>query len=116
MITTSGEKEGVLKSIEFAKSVHADMDANAKTVSIEVSKSQHKNIIGQKGNIFCSLPVTVLVRTSFLRQCRLELVPPCSPLLLSGSFDQLGLPLFHAAATILATKSSGDWIVEKTIF
>uniref|UniRef100_A0A8D8Q697 Vigilin n=2 Tax=Cacopsylla melanoneura TaxID=428564 RepID=A0A8D8Q697_9HEMI len=58
MITISGEKEGVLKSIEFAKSVHADMDANAKTVSIEVSKSQHKYIIGQKGNTIAEILAT----------------------------------------------------------
>ncbi|XP_008470971.1 vigilin-like [Diaphorina citri] len=58
VITISGEKEGVQKSIEFAKKVNEDMEANAKTVSIEVSKSQHKYIIGQKGNTLAEILAT----------------------------------------------------------
>lgn len=58
MITIAGEKEGVQKSIEFAKKIHADMEANAKTVSIEVNKSQHKYIIGQKGNTIAEILAT----------------------------------------------------------
>jgi KH domain. len=34
------------------------MEANAKTVSIEVSKSQHKYIIGQKGNTLAEILAT----------------------------------------------------------
>jgi len=49
-IAVAGEKESVVKVAEIINKIAKEMEQKASTVSVEVKKSQHKYVIGQKGN------------------------------------------------------------------
>lgn len=108
-ITIAGEKEGVLKCIEIAKKIYEDMEKNAKTVSIEVSKSQHKYIIGQKGNSIAEILANTGVSVE---------MPPtesdCETIVLRGPQTNLGgaLTMVYQKANSVQTASinAPSWI------
>jgi len=49
-IAVAGEKESVNKVAEIINKIAKEMDQKASTVSVEVKKSQHKYVIGPRGN------------------------------------------------------------------
>merc|ERR1739844_703734 len=49
-ISVAGEKNGVLAVVEKIKEINKVLEKKATTVSVEVKKSQHKYVIGPKGN------------------------------------------------------------------
>jgi len=49
-ISVAGEKNGVLAVVEKIKEISKVLERKATTVSVEVKKSQHKYVIGPKGN------------------------------------------------------------------
>jgi len=49
-IAVAGEKDSVVKVAEIINKIAKEMELKASTVSVEVKKSQHKYVIGQKGN------------------------------------------------------------------
>ena len=49
-IAVAGEKESVLKVAEIINKIAKDLDKKASTVSVEVKKSQHKYVVGPRGN------------------------------------------------------------------
>merc|ERR1719211_702264 len=49
-LSIAGEKEGVEKIADKIKIIAKEMERKATTVSVEVKKSQHKYVIGPKGN------------------------------------------------------------------
>ncbi|CAG2054986.1 unnamed protein product, partial [Timema podura] len=54
-ITIAGEKEGVMLAKERILAVHQDMEKKCTTVSVEVPKSQHKYVIGPRGNTIAEI-------------------------------------------------------------
>ena len=48
-ITIAGEKEGVAKAKETVMAIYEEKKRKTTTVSIEVKKSQHKYVIGPRG-------------------------------------------------------------------
>jgi len=49
-LSVAGEKNGVLAVVEKIKEINKVLEKKATTVSVEVKKSQHKYVIGPKGN------------------------------------------------------------------
>lgn len=49
-IVITGEKEQVALAVAMIKKIHEDKKKNATTIAVEVKKSQHKYVIGPKGN------------------------------------------------------------------
>ncbi|XP_077998393.1 vigilin-like [Glandiceps talaboti] len=49
-IVVSGEKDGVIKAIQSIKAIYEEKKRKTATVSLEVRKSQHKYVIGPRGN------------------------------------------------------------------
>ncbi|XP_049911818.1 high density lipoprotein binding protein a [Epinephelus moara] len=49
-IVITGEKEQVALAVAMIKKVYEDKKKNATTIAVEVKKSQHKYVIGPKGN------------------------------------------------------------------
>merc|ERR1712228_181287 len=49
-ISVAGEKNGVMSVVEKIKEISKVLEKKAATVSVEVKKSQHKYVIGPKGN------------------------------------------------------------------
>ncbi|KAE8294395.1 Vigilin High density lipoprotein-binding protein [Larimichthys crocea] len=49
-IVITGEKEQVALAVALIKKVYEDKKKNATTIAVEVKKSQHKYVIGPKGN------------------------------------------------------------------
>merc|ERR1712228_616818 len=49
-ISVAGEKNGVMSVVEKIKEISKVLEKKATTVSVEVKKSQHKYVIGPKGN------------------------------------------------------------------
>jgi len=49
-IAVAGEKDSVLKVADIINKIAKEMDQKASTVSVEVKKSQHKYVIGPRGN------------------------------------------------------------------
>lgn len=49
-IFVTGEKEGVLSAKAKIEAIYKDMEKKCSTVSVEVSKSQHRYVIGQRGS------------------------------------------------------------------
>ncbi|XP_059485488.1 vigilin [Neocloeon triangulifer] len=54
-ITIAGEKEGVLLAKQRILSIYNEMAKKCTTVSVEVSKSQHKYVIGPRGNTIAEI-------------------------------------------------------------
>ncbi|EDV24343.1 uncharacterized protein TRIADDRAFT_26766 [Trichoplax adhaerens] len=48
-IVVSGEKDGVLKAVKEISAIYNEKRRKCKTVSVEVKKSQHKYVIGHRG-------------------------------------------------------------------
>merc|ERR1711981_811061 len=49
-LSVAGEKNGVMSVVEKIKEISKVLEKKATTVSVEVKKSQHKYVIGPKGN------------------------------------------------------------------
>lgn len=49
-LTVTGEKEGVMRAKQQILQVYKEMEKRCTTLSVEVSKSQHKYLIGPRGN------------------------------------------------------------------
>lgn len=49
-IIITGDKEGVLKAKAAIEKIYRDMEKKCTTVSVEVPKTQHKYVIGQRGS------------------------------------------------------------------
>lgn len=54
-ITIAGEKEGVLAAKQKIEAIYKDMEKRCTTVSVEVPKSQHKYVIGPRGNTIAEI-------------------------------------------------------------
>ncbi|KAK2586763.1 hypothetical protein KPH14_011792 [Odynerus spinipes] len=54
-ITIAGEKEGVLLAKQKIENIYKDMERRCTTVSVEVSKSQHKYVIGPRGSTIAEI-------------------------------------------------------------
>merc|ERR1719462_545129 len=48
-LTVAGEIEGVQKAVAMITEIYKDKEKKSKTVSVEVKKSQHRYVIGQRG-------------------------------------------------------------------
>ncbi|CAG0880927.1 unnamed protein product, partial [Darwinula stevensoni] len=54
-LTVAGEKEAVKKVVEAIQKAYREIERHCSTVSVEVKKSQHKYIIGPKGNTIAEI-------------------------------------------------------------
>lgn len=54
-ITIAGEKEGVAAAKQKIESIYKDMEKRCTTVSVEVSKPQHKYVIGPRGTTIAEI-------------------------------------------------------------
>ncbi|XP_070561985.1 vigilin-like [Ptychodera flava] len=84
-IVVSGEKEGVMKAIQSILATYEEKKRKTTTVSLEVRKSQHKYVIGPRGNNIQEILATTGVSV--------ELPPSDSPsetITLRGEQDKLG--------------------------
>ncbi|XP_063232691.1 vigilin [Bacillus rossius redtenbacheri] len=108
-ITIAGEKEGVMKAKETILSIYQDMEKKCTIVSVEVPKSQHKYVIGPRGNTIAEI----------LQQTGVSVeMPPndtsTGTITLRGPHDKLGLALnmvYEKANSIrAAVVKAPNWI------
>lgn len=108
-ITITGEKEGVMTAKERILSIHQEMEKKCTFVSVEVRKSQHKHVIGHRGNTIAEILQTTGVSVE---------MPPndsnTGTITLRGPHDKLGLALsmvYEKAHSVLtATVDAPNWI------
>ncbi|XP_077866398.1 vigilin-like, partial [Saccoglossus kowalevskii] len=101
-IVVSGEKEGVMAAIHTIMTIYEEKKRKTTTVSLEVRKSQHKYVIGPRGNNIQE----ILAKTGV----SVELPPTDSPsetITLRGEQDKLG-----PAITQVYAKANSIVIVE----
>lgn len=95
-ISVSGEKEGVQKVAQHIRKVYEEKKRKCRTVSVEVRKSQHKYVIGQRGSNLSE----ILAQTGV----SVEVPPGESPsetITLRGEQEKLG-----TALTLVYTKAN----------
>lgn len=108
-IVVSGEKEGVLKCKTTIMSIYEEKKRKCQTVSVEVRKSQHKYVIGPRGNnlqeILQQTGVSVEVPS---------LESPSETITLRGEQDKLGPALtmvYSKANSVVYTDvHAPDWL------
>lgn len=108
-ITIAGEKEGVAQAKERILQIYHDMEKRSATVSVEVPKTQHKYVIGQRGSGIAE----ILQKTGV----SVEMPPSDSPtdtITLRGLHTQLGaaLTMVYEKASSVQTETvdAPDWI------
>ncbi|KAL4221822.1 hypothetical protein ACF0H5_020076 [Mactra antiquata] len=108
-IVVSGEKEGVMKCKATIMATYEEKKRKCQTVSVEVRKSQHKYVIGPRGNslqeILASTGVSVEVP---------PLDDPSETITLRGEQDKLGPALTmvysKANSVVFADVKAKDWL------
>uniref|UniRef100_A0A668AKQ0 Vigilin n=1 Tax=Myripristis murdjan TaxID=586833 RepID=A0A668AKQ0_9TELE len=97
-IVITGEKEQVALAVAMIKKIYEEKKKNATTIAVEVKKSQHKYVIGPKGNTLQE----ILERTGV----SVEIPPSDSSsetVILRGEPDRLGQALTEVYAKVLIT-------------
>ncbi|TVK90601.1 Vigilin [Bagarius yarrelli] len=92
-IVITGEKEQVAVAVAMIKKIYEEKKRNVTTIAVEVKKSQHKYVIGPKGNTLQE----ILERTGV----SVEIPPPDSSsetVILRGEPDRLGQALTEVYA------------------
>ncbi|KAJ8277086.1 hypothetical protein GJAV_G00071330 [Gymnothorax javanicus] len=92
-IVITGEKEQVALAVSMIKKIYEEKKKNATTIAVEVKKSQHKYVIGPKGNTLQE----ILEKTGV----SVEIPPPDSSsetVILRGEPDRLGQALTEVYA------------------
>uniref|UniRef100_A0A6Q2YHA8 Vigilin n=1 Tax=Esox lucius TaxID=8010 RepID=A0A6Q2YHA8_ESOLU len=92
-IVITGEKEQVALAVAMIKKIYEEKQKNATTIAVEVKKSQHKYVIGPKGNTLQE----ILEKTGV----SVEIPPPDSSsetVILRGEPDRLGQALTEVYA------------------
>uniref|UniRef100_A0A673YYI7 Vigilin n=1 Tax=Salmo trutta TaxID=8032 RepID=A0A673YYI7_SALTR len=92
-IVITGEKEQVALAVAMIKKIYEGKQKNATTIAVEVKKSQHKYVIGPKGNTLQE----ILEKTGV----SVEIPPPDSnseTVILRGEPDRLGQALTEVYA------------------
>lgn len=108
-IVVSGEKEGVMICKERIMAIYEEKKRKCQTVSVEVKKSQHKYVIGPRGNnlqeILAQTGVSVEVPS---------LDSPSETITLRGEQDKLGPALTmvysKANSVVFADVPAPDWL------
>lgn len=101
-IVVSGEKDGVHRVAQTIRKIHEEKKRKCQTVSVEVRKSQHKYVIGRRGENLNEILLATGVSV--------EIPPPDSPsetITLRGEQDKLG-----PALTMVYSKANSVVIVE----
>uniref|UniRef100_A0A8C5CGW9 Vigilin n=1 Tax=Gadus morhua TaxID=8049 RepID=A0A8C5CGW9_GADMO len=108
-IVITGEKEQVALAVAMIKKVHEEKKKNTTTIAVEVKKSQHKYVIGPKGNTLQE----ILEKTGV----SVEIPPSDSALetvILRGEPDRLGQALTEVYAKAnsysVSTVSAPSWL------
>ncbi|XP_072540165.1 high density lipoprotein binding protein a [Salminus brasiliensis] len=108
-IVITGEKEQVALAVAMIKKVFEEKKRNATTIAVEVKKSQHKYVIGPKGNTLQE----ILDRTGV----SVEIPPPDSSsetVILRGEPDRLGQALTEVYAKAnsynVSSVSAPSWL------
>uniref|UniRef100_A0A8B9JZ61 Vigilin n=1 Tax=Astyanax mexicanus TaxID=7994 RepID=A0A8B9JZ61_ASTMX len=108
-IVITGEKEQVALAVTLIKKVYEEKKRNATTIAVEVKKSQHKYVIGPKGNTLQE----ILDRTGV----SVEIPPPDSSsetVILRGEPDRLGQALTEVYAKAnsytVSSVSAPSWL------
>lgn len=108
-IVITGEKEQVALAVAMIKKVYEEKKRNATTIAVEVKKSQHKYVIGPKGNTLQE----ILDRTGV----SVEIPPPDSSsetVILRGEPDRLGQALTEVYAKAnsytVSSVSAPSWL------
>uniref|UniRef100_A0A8C9VJI0 Vigilin n=1 Tax=Scleropages formosus TaxID=113540 RepID=A0A8C9VJI0_SCLFO len=92
-IVITGEKEQVAQAVAMIKKIYEEKKKNATTIAVEVKKSQHKYVIGPRGNTLQE----ILEKTGV----SVEIPPPDSSsetVILRGEPDRLGQALTEVYA------------------
>ncbi|XP_028650653.1 high density lipoprotein binding protein a isoform X2 [Erpetoichthys calabaricus] len=108
-IVITGEKDQVLQAVNLIKKIYEEKKKNVTTIAVEVKKSQHKYVIGPKGNSLQE----ILDKTGV----SVEIPPTDSSLetvLLRGEPDRLGQALTEVYAKAnsytVASVSAPSWL------
>ncbi|XP_017553433.1 high density lipoprotein binding protein a isoform X1 [Pygocentrus nattereri] len=108
-IVITGEKEQVALAVAMIKKIYEEKKRNATTIAVEVKKSQHKYVIGPKGNTLQE----ILDRTGV----SVEIPPPDSSsetVILRGEPDRLGQALTEVYAKAnsytVSSVSAPSWL------
>uniref|UniRef100_A0AAQ5ZRE9 Vigilin n=1 Tax=Amphiprion ocellaris TaxID=80972 RepID=A0AAQ5ZRE9_AMPOC len=102
-IVITGEKEQVALAVAMIKKIYEDKKKNATTIAVEVKKSQHKYVIGPKGNTLQE----ILDRTGV----SVEIPPSDSSsetVILRGEPDRLGQALTEVYAKVHIEFTEGE--------
>ncbi|KAI1889321.1 hypothetical protein AGOR_G00177980 [Albula goreensis] len=108
-IVITGEKEQVALAVNMIKKIYEEKKKNATTIAVEVKKSQHKYVIGPKGNTLQE----ILEKTGV----SVEIPPPDSSsetVILRGEPDRLGQALTEVYAKAnsytVSSVSAPSWL------
>ncbi|KAG7228665.1 hypothetical protein INR49_008441 [Caranx melampygus] len=108
-IVITGEKEQVALAVAMIKKIYEDKKKNATTIAVEVKKSQHKYVIGPKGNTLQE----ILDKTGV----SVEIPPSDSSsetVILRGEPDRLGQALTEVYAKAnsytVSSVSASSWL------
>lgn len=111
-IVIAGEKEGVMTAKAKVEQIYKEMEKKCTTVCVEVPKSQHKYVIGQKGSTIAEI----------LAQTGVSVEMPASDttgtITLRGPHDRLGLALnkvYEKANSVVATNIDAPAWIHKYI-
>uniref|UniRef100_A0A3P8Y038 Vigilin n=1 Tax=Esox lucius TaxID=8010 RepID=A0A3P8Y038_ESOLU len=102
-IVITGEKEQVALAVAMIKKIYEEKQKNATTIAVEVKKSQHKYVIGPKGNTLQE----ILEKTGV----SVEIPPPDSSsetVILRGEPDRLGQALTEVYAKVHIEFTEGE--------
>ncbi|KAJ8418609.1 hypothetical protein AAFF_G00001080 [Aldrovandia affinis] len=108
-IVITGEKEQVALAVNMIKKIYEEKKKNTTTIAVEVKKSQHKYVIGPKGNTLQE----ILEKTGV----SVEIPPPDSSsetVILRGEPDRLGQALTEVYAKAnsytVSSVSAPSWL------
>lgn len=108
-IVVSGEKEGVMKCKATIMAIYEEKKRKCQTVSVEVRKSQHKYVIGPRGNNLHEILATTGVSVEVP-----VLDSPSETITLRGEQDKLGPALTmvysKANSVVFAEVHAKDWL------
>ncbi|CAH1240049.1 HDLBP [Branchiostoma lanceolatum] len=92
-LTVAGEKEAVQRAVQRIMGIYDEKKRKTCTISVEVRKSQHKYVIGPKGNNLAEILATTGVSVEMP-----PLDTPTETILLRGEQDKLGTALTQVYA------------------
>ncbi|MEQ2197539.1 hypothetical protein XENOCAPTIV_030943 [Xenoophorus captivus] len=103
-IVITGEKEQVALAVAMIKKIYEEKKKNTTTIAVEVKKSQHKYVVGPKGNTLQE----ILDRTGVSVE-----IPPSDnsseTVILRGEPDRLGQALTEVYAKVKWFSDDSDW-------